>query len=116
MIYKIFTKILSTEYELALNSAQRREQAGFWSGFITTDYIQTIKELREKHKEYNLYLCLAFIAYKKLLGWIYTPIAVKSLEDNDMNKIYVNTIRRFTRKQQQSRLSKEKRRSILKVG
>ncbi|XP_069986279.1 uncharacterized protein [Penaeus vannamei] len=49
----------------SLDANQPREQAGFRSGFSTTDRIHTHTQIREKINEYRKPLCMAFIDYEK---------------------------------------------------
>ena len=59
--YKLFTKVITARISDSLDSSQPREQAGFRSGFSTTDHIHTLTQIREKVNEYRKPLCMAFI-------------------------------------------------------
>ncbi|XP_069993517.1 uncharacterized protein [Penaeus vannamei] len=45
--YKLFTKLLTARISDSLDSNQPREQAGFRSGFSTTDHIHTLTQIIE---------------------------------------------------------------------
>ena len=64
-MYKLFTKIITTRLEKKLDEHQPREQAGFRSNYSTTDHINAINQLKEKCREYNIPLCVAFVDYEK---------------------------------------------------
>ena len=65
-IYKVLTKkILTKRLEEPLDENQPREQAGFRSGYSKTDHIPVVNQLKEKWREYNIPLCIAFVDYEK---------------------------------------------------
>ena len=47
-LYKILTKVLIKRLEKILDENQPREQAGFRSGYSTTDHIHVLNQLKEK--------------------------------------------------------------------
>ena len=51
-IYKILTKVLTKRLEKTLDENQPREQAGFKSGYPTTDHILVGNQLKEKYAEH----------------------------------------------------------------
>ena len=51
-ICKVFTKVLIKRLEKTLDENQPREQAGFKSGYSTTDNIHVVNQLKEKCIEY----------------------------------------------------------------
>ena len=57
-----------------------REQAGFGSKYSTTDYIHAINQLKEKCREYNIPLCVAFVAYEKAFDSAQTQSMLTSLD------------------------------------
>ena len=61
-MYKLFTKIITTRLGKKLDENQPREQAGFRSKYSTTDHIN---QLKEKCREYNIIVCVAFVDYEK---------------------------------------------------
>ena len=64
-MYKLFTTIITTRLEKNLDENQPRERAGFRSKYSTTDHIHAINQLKEKCREYNIPLCVAFVDYEK---------------------------------------------------
>ena len=64
-MYKLFTTIITTTTKLDEN--RPKEQAGFRSKYSTTDHIHAINQLKEKCREYNIALCVAFVDYEKAL-------------------------------------------------
>ena len=50
LAYKVFSQIMLQRMLGDLDSHQRREQAGFRSGFSTIDHIHTISQIKEKAK------------------------------------------------------------------
>ena len=60
-IYLVLTKRL----EKTFDESQPREQAGLSSGYSTTDHIHIVNQLKEKCREYNIPLCIAFVDYEK---------------------------------------------------
>ena len=71
-MYKLFTKIITTRLEKKLDENQHREQAGFRSKYSTTDHIHAINQLKEKCREYNIPLCVAFVDYEKAFDSVQT--------------------------------------------
>ena len=59
-MYKQFTQIITSRLEKKLDENQPREQAGFRSKYSTTAHIHAINQLKEKCREYNIPLCVAF--------------------------------------------------------
>ena len=94
-MYKIFTKILTNRIQGTLDFAQPREQAGFRSGYSTMDNIQVLRELIERHKEYELPLCFAFIDYEKAFDSVYISAVIKALKNNGVNSAYTKVLRKI---------------------
>ena len=61
-MHKLFTTIITTRLDKKLDENQHREQAGFRIKYSTTDHIN---QLKEKCREYNIPLCVAFVDYEK---------------------------------------------------
>ena len=60
-IDKVLTKVLTERPEKTLDENQPRDQAGFRSGYSTTDHIHVVNPLKEKCRGYNISLCIAFV-------------------------------------------------------
>ena len=61
---KMFTKVIKNRIEKQLDLNQPREQAGFRSGYSTTDHLQVITQLVQKANVYELPM-LVFVDYEK---------------------------------------------------
>ena len=92
VVYKLFTKVIANRIAKTLNSNQPREQAGFRSGFSTTDHIQVINQLIEKSNEYNKPLCMAFIDYEKAFDSVKTSAILKAMKNQGIEETYVMVI------------------------
>ncbi|XP_030024436.1 uncharacterized protein LOC115443248 [Manduca sexta] len=64
-IYKLFAKVLCNRMFRLFEENQPVEQAGFRSGYSTTDLMHAVKQLIEKCREYHRPLFLAFVDYEK---------------------------------------------------
>lgn len=65
IFYKIFSKIIQSRITTKLEDVIPSEQAGFRSGFSTTDHLHSINQIIEKVNEYNLTIYFAFVDYMK---------------------------------------------------
>jgi hypothetical protein len=70
-----------------------REQAGFKKGFSTIDHIQTLNQILEKTKEFNLPLCMAFIDYEKAFDTLEKPAILEALENQQIERQYIDLIK-----------------------
>ena len=77
-MYKLFTKIITTRLEKKLDENHPREQAVFRSKHSTTDHIHAINQLKEKCREYNIPLCVAFVNYEKAFDSVQTQAILTS--------------------------------------
>ena len=87
-MYKLFTKIITTRLEKKLYEIQPREQAGFRSKYSTTDHINAINQLKEKCREYNIPLCVAFVDYEKAFDPVQTQAILSSLQEQGIEYVY----------------------------
>ena len=58
--HKLSTQLLQRDKEKILDENQARKQASFWKGYLTIDHLQTINQLIEKCKDFNLTLCIRY--------------------------------------------------------
>ena len=79
-IYKVLTKVLTKRIKKTLDENQPREQAGFKSGHSTTDHIHVVNQPKEKCREYNIPLCIAFDDYEKAFDSVQTEAVLISLQ------------------------------------
>ena len=87
-MYKLFTpknhnkpntvNVVTTRLDNKLDENQPREQAGFRSKYSTTDHIHPINQLKEKCREYNIPLCVAFVDYEKAFDSVQTHAILTS--------------------------------------
>ena len=86
---KLFTKIITTRLEKKLYENQPREQAGFRSKYSTTDHIHAINQLKEKCREYNIPLCVAFVDYEKAFDSVQTQAILTSLQEQGIEDVCI---------------------------
>ena len=90
-MYKLFTKIITTRLEKKLDENQPREQAGFRSKYSTTDHMHAIHQLKEKCREYNMPLCVAFVDYEKAFDSVHTQAILTPLQEQGIEDIYTES-------------------------
>ena len=76
-----------------LDENQPREQAGFRSKYSTTDHIHAINQLKEKCREYNIPLCVAFVDYEKAFDWVQTQAILTSLQEQGIEDVYTEIMK-----------------------
>ena len=77
-IYKVLSKVLTKRLEKTLNENQPREQAGFRSGYSTIVHIHFVNQMKEKCREYNIPLYIAFVDYEKAFDSVQTQAVLTS--------------------------------------
>ena len=92
-MYKLSTKIITTRLENKLDENQPREQAGFRSKYSTTDHIHAINQLKEKCREYNIPLCVAFVDYEKAFDSVQTQAILTSLQEQGIEDVYIEILK-----------------------
>ncbi|KAI5752725.1 hypothetical protein M8J77_019818 [Diaphorina citri] len=92
-LYKLYAKIIQKRMRKKIDEAQPPEQAGFRSSFSTTDNLQTMGQLLEKSREYQLELSIAVVDYVKAFDSIFQDSIWKSLKKIDMDDIYIQTLK-----------------------
>ena len=92
-MYKLFTKIITTRLEKKLDENQPRQQAGFRSKHSTTDHIHAINQLKEKCREYNTPLCVAFVDYEKAFDSVQTQAILTSLQEQGIEDVYIEILK-----------------------
>ena len=78
-LYKLFMKIITRRLTKILDSNQPTEQAGFRTGFSTTDHLQTVNQLIEKSQEFNHTLFIAFLDFNKAFDSVEHAIVLQAL-------------------------------------
>ena len=92
-MYKLFTKITTTRLEKKLDENQPREQAGFRNKYSTTDHIHAINQLKEKCREYNIPLCVAFVDYEKAFDSVQSQAILTSLQEQGIEYVYIEMLK-----------------------
>ena len=72
---KLFTKIITT------------------SKYSTTDHIHAIDQLKEKCREYNIPLCVAFVDYEKAFDSVQTQAILTSLQEQGIEDVYIEILK-----------------------
>ena len=78
---------ITTRLEKKLDENQPREQAGFRSKYSTTDHIHAINQPKEKCREYNIPLCVAFVDYEKAFDSVQTQAILTSLQEQGIEDV-----------------------------
>ena len=101
-MYKLFTKnhnkpsmvtVVTTRLEKKLDENQPREQGGFRSKYSTTDHIHAINQLKEKCREYNTPLYVAFVDYEKAFDSVQTQAILTSLQKQGIEDAYIEILK-----------------------
>ena len=92
-MYKLFTKILTTRMEKKLDENQPREQVGFRSKYSTTEHIHAINQLKEKCREYNIPLCVAFVDYENAFDSVQTPSNIDIIASTRIRSVYIDILK-----------------------
>jgi ribonuclease HII len=91
-IYKLFSKVLTNRLQKGLDEHQPREQAGFRSGYSTTDHIHALNQIKEKQQEYNRPLHFCFVDYEKAFDSVDTQAILSSLEEQGVEPTYISLL------------------------
>ena len=85
--------VVTTRLEKKLDENQPREQAGFRSKYSTTDHIHAINQLKEKCREYNIPLCVAFVDYEKVFDSVQSHAILTSLQKQGIEDEYIEILK-----------------------
>ena len=89
---KLFTKVIKNRIEKQLDINQAREQAGFRSGYSTTDHLQVITQLVQKSNEYELPMCFIFVDYEKAFDSVEHCGIINAIKEHQINSVYIETL------------------------
>lgn len=89
---KLFGKVIKNRMENQLDSNQAKEQAGFRSGFSTTDHLQVITQIIEKTNEHEMPMYLAFVDYEKAFDSVEHAGIIDALVKHQIESAYIETI------------------------
>ena len=92
-MYKLFTKIILARIQRQLDENQPREQAGFRTGFRTSDHLHTLSQIIEKTKEYCLDMCLGFVDYEKAFDSLDHQSLLDALQKQIDDEKYIRIIK-----------------------
>lgn len=93
-IYKKFSTTLLQRLTPILDNKQPTEQAGFMKGFSTTDHLQTLSQIIEKHTEFQIPLYIGFVDFKKAFDSITHTSIWQALENQDIPEVYIQVIKK----------------------
>ncbi|CAK1603944.1 unnamed protein product [Parnassius mnemosyne] len=97
-IYKLFSFVILKRISDDIDKQQPKEQAGFRSGYNTMDHIQTLEQVIEKYREYNIPLYVAFIDYNKAFDCISHYSIWNALQQLNINSKYINILKYIYKK------------------
>ena len=89
---KLFTKVIKNRIEKQLDINQAREQAGFRSGYSTSDHLQVITQLVQKSNEYELPMCFIFVDYEKAFDSVEHCGIINAIKEHQINSVYIETL------------------------
>lgn len=113
-IYKLFSSLLLERLSQDIDQQQPREQAGFRSGFSTTDHIHTLEQIIEKYREFNRPLYLAFIDYSKAFDSISHCSIWNALQCSNIKQKYINILK-FIYANSTSKVKLENRGEVISI-
>lgn len=105
-VYKLFSYIVTKKIDRDVDKNQPVEQAGFRSGFSTTDHLQVVSQLIEKHKEFNTPLIIAFLDYTKAFDSLCHEAIWSTLQQKNVNDTYIKIIQNIY-KNSESKIRRE---------
>lgn len=94
-IYKILEKVICNRIQNKLDENQPREQAGFRSGYSTSDHLHTIQQLLEKCNEYKKPLIICFVDYEKAFDSVETSKLIEALEKQGIDSCYTEILKKI---------------------
>lgn len=94
-MYKLFSKIMTKRLTNILDEQQPPEQAGFRTGFSTTDHLQTINQIIEKAQEFNIKLYIAFVDFTKAFDCVEHPFILQALKNQGVPTKYINILKQL---------------------
>ncbi|XP_063584700.1 uncharacterized protein LOC134762257 [Penaeus indicus] len=88
VIYKPFTKVITTRISDSIDSIQSKEQASFRNGFSTKDHIHTLIQTMESIEEYGKSLCVAFDDYEKASDSVHIAAILEVIRKQGVEEAY----------------------------
>ena len=111
-------KIITTRLEKKLDEHQPREQAVFRSKTLRQiTYIHAINQLKEKCRDYNIPLCVAYVDYEKAFDSVQTQAILTSLQEQGIEDMYIEILKDiYTDSSVTVHLHKESEKIRIKIG
>ena len=91
-LYKAFIKVIQNRIGRQLDSHQPPEQTGFRPSFSTTDHLQTLNQIMEKHIEFQKPLYLAFVDYTKAFDSVKHLSIFSALSKQNLEQTYIDIL------------------------
>ena len=92
-MYKLFTEFLTTRLKKKLDENQPREHVGFRSKYSMTDHIHAINQLKEKCRENNVPMCVAFVDYENAFDSVQSQTILTSLQKQGIDDVYIEILK-----------------------
>ena len=92
-VYKVFAKCILQRMKHILRNSQSDEQAAFKSGFSTNDHLQSVNQIIEKSREYNIPMYFAFIDFKKAFDSVEHSVIWTALEVFGVPPSYITLLK-----------------------
>lgn len=97
ILYKLFTKILTSRLTTKFDGYQSKEQAGFRKGFSTADHLLTMKILIEKANEYHIPMFIALVDFEKAFDCVEHWAVINALQNSRIDYRYTDLIENLYR-------------------
>ena len=92
-LYSTHERQLMKRQEKTLDENQPREQAVFRSRYSTTHHIHVVNQLKEKCREYNIPLCIAFVDYEKTFDPVQIQSVLTSRQEKGIEDVYIEPLK-----------------------
>ena len=89
LLYKMFAKLLHNRLEPILDLQQCPDQAGFRRKYCTEDHLLTLTIIQEKAEEWQQYVWIAALDFKKAFDTVSHDSLWKALQDQEVPDGYV---------------------------
>lgn len=97
-LYKLFIKIIANRLTKTLDDHQSVNQAGFRSGFSTTDHLFVVQQLIEKLSEHKMNLFMGFVDFEKAFDSIEHPFLWLAMKEHGVNQKYIRLMKKIYEK------------------
>ncbi|CAK1587053.1 unnamed protein product [Parnassius mnemosyne] len=92
-VYVLFSRVITNRLAHRLDNFQPPEQADFRKGFSTIDHKNTLQQIVQKTKEYNLPLCLTYVDYEKAFDSVKIWAVLQSLQRCQVDYRYIEILK-----------------------